>query len=368
MSELQFSLLFVGIAVVVAVYAYNGWQQRQYRRKLGSAFQHRHADVLAPGAAEKTFPEKSITVNAADQTPANPEIPACDAMDAVSEFSPAPVPDDNCVLPDAATDYIATLTVKRPVTADVLARLWQQRFDFGKNIYVCGLNAASGAWEKVIAEGRYSYSQFTLALQLVNRAGPVSEGRLSDFRDLVRQMAVSLQAEVVLPDVAQAAARAQQLDKFCAEVDQMIGLNIFPAAGRKFSARAVQQAAEQHGLRLQADGSFHLLDEQANSLFRLGNIDNSPFPHLPPEAHSLDGVTLVLDLPHVAQPIPRFDQMTALAKLLAIDLDGVVTDDRRATLNPHSIVLIREQIAAIESSIAAQGLTPGSAQARRLFS
>ena len=172
MSELQISLLFIGIAVVVAVVAYNGWQQRQYRRKFGKAFQHRHADVLSPGAAAKTFPEKIITVNPADQTPATPEIPAFPAADAPSEYSPAPVPDDNCVLPDAATDYIATLTVKRPVGADALARLWQQRFDFGKNIYVCGLNAVSGAWEKVIAEGRHAYSQFTLALQLVNRAVP----------------------------------------------------------------------------------------------------------------------------------------------------------------------------------------------------
>ena len=347
MSELQISLLIIGIAGVVAVYGYNGWQQRQYRRKFGTLFKHRPQEV--------------------NQTPATSQAPVFAADKAPDEIPPSAA-DDNCMLLDAATDYIAMLTVKRPVSADALARLYKQRFDFGKNMYVCGLNAANGEWEKVIAEGRYSYSQFKLALQLVNRAGPISEGRLSDFRDLVSLTATPLHAELVLPDVAQAAACAQQLDKFCAEVDQMIGLNIFAAAGQKFSAREVQQVAEQHAMQLQADGAFHLVNEHANSLFKLGNIDNTPFQYPTLQAQWLEGVTLVLDLPHAAQPVQRFDQMTALAQSLSSDLEGIVTDDRRATLNPHSIALIREQIAAIEARMAAQGLVPGSALARRLFS
>lgn len=346
MSELQSSLLIIGIAVVLAVYAYNAWQQRQYRRKPGTIFKHRQQEAKQTPASEALAP-------VADMTP--------------SEIPPAAA-DNNCALLDDATDYIATLTVRLPVGADALARLWNQRFDFGKNIYICGLNAANGTWEKVIAEGRDSYSQFNLALQLVSRAGPVSEGRLSGFRDLVRLIATSLQAEARLPDVTQAAARAQQLDKFCAEVDQMIGLNILPAAGQKFSTRELQHAAEEQGMQLQPDGWFHLLDEHGNTLFKLGNIDNTPLPHTGLPAQWLDGVTLVLDLPNVTQPVSHFDQMAALTQSLASELDGTVTDDRHATLNPHSIALIREQIVAIEARMVAKGFAPGSAKARRLFS
>ncbi len=38
MSELQKSLLMIGLGVIIAVYVYGWWQQRSYRRKFGTAF------------------------------------------------------------------------------------------------------------------------------------------------------------------------------------------------------------------------------------------------------------------------------------------------------------------------------------------
>ncbi len=34
MSELQISLLVIGFTAVLGVYAFSGWQQRKYRRKI----------------------------------------------------------------------------------------------------------------------------------------------------------------------------------------------------------------------------------------------------------------------------------------------------------------------------------------------
>ena len=45
MSELQAALLMIGFGVIVAVYAFGWWQQRQYRRKFGTAFKSSHTDV-----------------------------------------------------------------------------------------------------------------------------------------------------------------------------------------------------------------------------------------------------------------------------------------------------------------------------------
>ena len=50
MSELQISLLVIGIAMIVAVYVYNLWVQRQYQRKFGAAFKRQeelieHMDI-----------------------------------------------------------------------------------------------------------------------------------------------------------------------------------------------------------------------------------------------------------------------------------------------------------------------------------
>ncbi|MBI5437335.1 MAG: hypothetical protein HY937_09560 [Nitrosomonadales bacterium] len=357
MSELQISLLGIGIAAVLAVYGYSWWQQRQYRRKFGAAFKHGHEDALYRPAAEKTV----------DELLAGPE-------EEVPGKSPSGEPlrgqgaDGVCALLDGATDYIAVLSCKSPASGHELAPLWQKRFDFGKSVHVCGLNAASGVWEKVIAESPLSYSRFKLALQLADRSGAVSELRLSDFCGLARDLAVQLQAEAELPDVAAASARALELDGFCAEVDQMIGLNILPSGERTFSGGDVASVAGQHGMSLQADGAFHLLDAQGHTVFSLGNYDNTPFQHHTLGQMWVNGLTLLLDVPRVEQPTQRFDEMAVLARQLAMDLRAAVVDDHRVALGEPGIAQIREQVAAIESRMLSGRVVPGSAQARRLFS
>ena len=359
MSELQISLLFIGIAVVLAVYGYNWWQQRQHRRRFGAAFQQQGEDALYRAATEKSS-GKILDETAIDQV-----LPTGLAQtSAMVERRRWP---RECALLDAATDYIAVLSLKSPGNAQALAPLWQQRFDFRKNVHVCGLNAASGAWEKVVAESPLSYSAFKLAVQLADRSGAVSEARLADFRDLVRNIAAQLHAEAELPDVAIARARALELDGFCAKVDLMIGLNILPSGERKFSGNEIASAAEVHGMSLQADGAFHLLNERGYTLFSLSNYDNVPFQHHTLGQMWVSGLTLLLDVPRIEQPAQRFDGMAVLARELAMDLRAALVDDHRVALGESGIAQIREQVAAIENRMLSGNITPGSAQARRLF-
>ena len=357
MSELQISLLVIGIVVLLVLYGLNGYKQRQYQRKFGAAFKAQHEDVLYRQGAEDSVADGSATESLIE------EMEQAESAPSLSVST-----DEIFALLDAATDYVVVLAPSKPVASDALARLWQQRFDFGQNVQVCGLNASSGEWERVLAEGRAFYSTFKLALQLVNRAGAVSEARLAEFRDLARLIATQMQADAVLPDVMQAAAHAQQLDKFCATVDQIIGLNIFLSGERSLSGGEVAQVAGQYGFGLQADGTFHLLDERGHTLFTLGNANNMPLQHHTMQSLRIAGLTLLLDLPRVQQPAHRFDQMAVLARQLANDLHAVVADDRREALSEAGIMLIHEQIAAVEAAMLAERIAPGSAQARRLFS
>ena len=369
MSELQISLLVIGIAVVLAVYGYSGWQHRQYRRKFGAAFKHGHEDALYRPATKNAVDEllaKSAEVppvEGADQTPFTTPLP-----DTAGEPLRGQGQDGVCALLDEATDYIAVLTCKSPVSGHALAPLWHKRFDFGKSVHVCGLNTASGIWEKVIAESPLTYSKLKLALQLVDRSGAVSELWLSDFSDLMRDIAAQLQAEAELPDVAAAVARALELDGFCAEVDQMIGLNILPNGERTFSGGEIASLAGQYGMGLQADGAFHLPDAHGHTVLSLANFDKAPFQHHTLEQMWVNGLTLLLDVPRVEEPTQRFTEMAKLARQLAMDLRAVVVDDSRVALGDASIALILEQIAAIEGRMLSHKIAPGSAQARRLFS
>lgn len=376
MSELQISLLVIGIVVVLALYGYSVWQQRQYRRRFGATFKPEREDALYQASPERPATEAAATEAPKDElladTEANPPVVTTEPT-LVTEAPPVEpqrihAVDGICTQLDEATDYIAVLSLKSPAGAHALDPLWQQRFDFGKNVHACGLNAASGAWEKVIAESPLSYSAFKLSLQLADRSGAVSEGRLADFRELARNIATQLGAEVELPDVAAASARAQELDGFCAEVDQMIGLNILPSGERQLSGAEVARVAKLHGFTLQADGAFHLLDESGLTRFSLANYDNTPFQHHTLNQMRINGLTSLLDVPRVEQPAHCFDEMALLTRQLAMDLHAAVVDDHRVALGEASIAKIREQVAAIESRMLSGKIIPGSAQARRLFS
>ncbi len=341
MSDLQISLLVIGIVVVLAVYAFGAWQQRQYRRRFNTAFRQRGDALYEPAgwAEEEVQP-----------LPAGPE------------------PNELCATLDEATDYIGELSLPAPVQGGALAPLWQRRFDFGKKVQVCGLDAATGEWQRVTAESRLPCTAFRLALQLVDRNGAITEAQLSGFRDVVREIGRTIRAQAQLPDVADAVERAQKLDAFCAEVDQMIGLNILPSGNHLLSGKDISRIAAQHKLVLQPDGAFHLLDAQGRTVFTMANFDNLPFPHDAIEEVEAIGLSLQMDVPHVDQPIQRFDAMLPLAHEIGKKLRAAVVDDYREPLSDAGIGLIRAQVAAIEQRMLAYSITPGSAIARRLFS
>jgi FtsZ-interacting cell division protein ZipA len=355
MSELQIGLLSIGFLLVVAVYLYGFWQQRSYRRKFGS-------------------PSKSPLENASHQSKSKFKAAAADALldeEVYALENPEPQRSSNADeinhLLNPETDYIVIIKLKVPLSSEVLAPLWEQRFDFGKNVNAYGLNAPTSRWERLIPESVHAYSEFKIGLQLANRSGPVSEIRLMNFHEVLRNVSEQINVEVEMPSVVNSLKQAKLLDEFCAEVDQMIGLNILPGGDRLLFGSEIARVAESRGLQLQSDGDFHLLNENGRTVFSLGNVDKTPFQHHTLTQVRVSGLTLLLDVPRVEHPVSRFDEMAVLARELANDLRAGLVDDHRVTLGEEAIAQIQEQVAAIESRMLAGKITPGSVQALRLF-
>src|SRR3989304_6468898 len=123
MSELQISLLGIGIAVVLAMYAYNAWQHRQYRRKFGAAFKPEREDALYQPSPEESVAEaaateepatEALTDELSDEPAVQPLTGATGQAVAVKALPGAPHPresqrahavDGVCALLDAATGY-----------------------------------------------------------------------------------------------------------------------------------------------------------------------------------------------------------------------------------------------------------------------
>ncbi len=356
MSEFQLSLLTIGLIVVAGVYLYGFWQQWRYRRSQGESFKSQFAE-----SSIKTAPDKASASGTQLEDQNDPLI-------GLEGDSGSGATDEVCGLLNDATDYLVTFLLKTPLSPEALEALWQRRFDFGKTVHACGLNTGSGLWERMIPDSEQSYRAFRLGLQLVDRTGSVSEMRLEGFRDLLSDIAKQLQVEVRLPKIEQVVQRAQELDRFCADVDQMIGINLLTSGDRKLFGTEVASAAERQGLSLQSDGTFHFADEFGVTLFNLSASDGTSFQHHTLNQVRVDSLTLLLDIPRVSEPVRRFDEMVALAQELARTLRTTLVDDQRVALSDGAIAQIRAQVAATEDLMLVGHITPGSAQALRLFS
>lgn len=371
MSELQAALLAIGLGVVVAVYLYGWWKQRQYSRKFGAAFKQEQQDVLYEAHAAVDLDE-TIMINAdaldavsVAESIAEPEaalVASAVAVDSASESSVAEPPiDTRC-------NFVIGLHLASPVSSNALNGIWQRKFDFRKPLQVYGLVMQTGQWEKVIAETQTLYAQFRIALQLVDRSGVISVAKLGDFRDLVLGIAKSVGADTTVPDLGETHRGAQTLDAFCAEVDQMVGINLLPPGERQLNGEKIAEAAVLYGMKLESDGAFHLSDAMGNSRITLINRDTRPFQHHTLAQFTTSGITLMLDVPRVEHPADSFDHMVHMGHELARELQVNLVDDHRVPLTDAGLALIRAQIAAVEARMCEHNLAPGSAQARRLFS
>ncbi|MFY9260232.1 MAG: cell division protein ZipA C-terminal FtsZ-binding domain-containing protein [Gallionella sp.] len=385
MSELQIALLIAGLGAIAAVYGYGRWQQREYSRRMGTKNRSKpkaardDAPVismfqpLSEKLAQSKFAhqlehwlEHPLVKEEAESQAADAPSPE-PRVDPTAEIVAPPPALDTCQLFNERSDYVVEIHLNYPGTAALLSALWPCKFDFGKPLQVCGLTENAPHWERVIPESAVFYTQFRIALQMLDRGGVLSTLKMASFMELMRDMERTLSAEFTLPDAQARLQQAQELDKFCVEVDKMVGINLMPVDGRLLLGSQIAQAAAAENMSLEADGAFHLLNIQGHSLFSLINQHNELFQHHNLQELKTAGVTLLLDVPRASDPLGQFDLMLNVALQLADELNLNLVDDYLITLDEAGLAAIRSQIAEVEARMFENGITPGSTHARRLF-
>ncbi|MXS83888.1 cell division protein FtsZ [Nitrosomonas oligotropha] len=390
MSDLQISLIIIGIIVIAGVVVFNWLQQLRYRRKIQAAFDHEHDDILLDDQNSdepfqriepkfnKVPSDISVDTFAPIDTPASePKRPsvAPPAQAALNiPISSATATTSSAASPlldyDGNTNYVVNIRSESVIPNTHIAKLLQRKFDFGKPVYWLGQQDKNEPWEEITNESNVDsdgYSHLKGCLQLADRAGPISEVNLSKFRDLVQDFAAQVHAAAECPDIVSAHEKAVQLDKFCADVDVMIGINIISKDNGAFVGTKIRALAEASGFKLESEGLFKYRDESNNVLFILSNYESPPF--LPENMKSLTthGVTFLLDVPRVAQGERVFDQMTHLAKIFSNTLGGIMVDDNRVPLSDSGIQRSKQQLIEIQSAMKKNHINAGSPSALRLF-
>jgi FtsZ-interacting cell division protein ZipA len=370
MSDLQISLLIIGAVVVVAVYLFNKLQEHKLRRRMEQVFAQQHDDVLLdapppdPGIRIEPQFQPAHDIGSASSPELLPESPRTPDTAKIVTTDAIPDPPDFDPLIDCIAQIDANALIPDAVIDELLGRIAV----VGKPVRAAGFNAASGQWED-LGSGRGSrYVTLRFALQLVNRSGPAQASQIATFCDVIKQGAERMAAVASLPNAKQALETARKLDEFCADVDVAIGINIIADGKGGFPAARIRLLTENAGFKLEPEGIFHFRNDQRRTLFTLDNHEPAPF--IPEQIGSLStkGITLLLDVPRVADGQQAFDRMIEIGGKLAQELGGKLVDDNRVVLNPPGIAKIRQQLGAIQGKMDAYGIHAGSTRALRLFS
>lgn len=399
MSELQIGLLLLGGAFIALVVGFNVFQEWRFRKKARQAFARGQPDVLLDvpknhvrDGVKADRLEPSLGMNA--PTLAEVELPRLD--EAVDELTPPPrsvlpepdpsqvsLGDDGALVAemdaaapeadldhadqqalvsamlDPSLDFIAEVVFHKPHELAALPR-----FNVGKRVQLVG-RTERGLWKPVEALPGMRYKQVNVGLQLVDRSGAVGEQELASFCQQLTRFADEHSAAVSFPQRQQKLVAARELDRFCADVDVLIGINVVGRA--PMDGKRLRSFVESAGLQLEPDGSFHYLSDSGNTLYSLIAADQTPFTLHTLLDKTFPALTLLFDVPRVAGGVEVFDRAVDFARQLAAEFDAQLVDDNRRVLTAQGIARIRAQLEQIYGNMDDRGIAPGSVAALRLF-
>lgn len=370
MSDLQLGLLGIGILVVLAVLAYNKWQELKLRRQAEAVFASRHRDALLGERAERS---SAGGVATGGRTPGPPGEPVRRVEHTLGDAGPeadAPPAGEAAVSAaalDAAVDFIIELDCPRAVSAVDLEHHARGRVDetCAKPVLWEGRSDPREAWRPVAPAGHYR--SLRAGLQLADRSGAATETDLAAFARAVQALAVELGGRCKAPDLAEAIARAQGLDRFCADVDVLIGLSVIGSESHTFPGTKIRAAAESAGLVLGKDGRYHQFGDDGIEQFALANLEPMPFHAETMRTLHTRGVTALFDVPRVPASDSAFRRFLDFAHDLEQTLGGVLVDDNRKPIGQAAIESILQQLDRIHATMAERGIPAGGPVARRLF-
>lgn len=398
MNELQIALALIGTLAVIVVLIYNRLQERKIRRQTEAGFARPRRDVLLDDASESDPPGQpeggiidthvdsdfgampfrehelrephlgDISAQVGmmpDETDSLPASASGQAEQPAADKAQSP----SATLPhDEAIEFRAVLKSVDGMAAEAFETVFATSSALAKPVRWLALPLGSPAWEELSPQSGKHYLEAQTAMQLADRNGPAANHDMATLCGLVQELAQSQGWMVRCDDVLEAAQRAASLDKFCADVDIQIGINIVARGSSMLPVAKMRSEAEALGMRLSDGGVYELLDNRGEVLFMLSNREPAAFVFGNPEDPQTKGVTLLFDVPRVPDGLKNFDRMVALGRKLALDAGAQLVDDNLRPLTDSGIEKIRDQLAQIYARMEARGVASGSRLALRLFS
>jgi hypothetical protein len=370
MTDLQVSLIAIGIAIVVGVISYNKWQEYKTRKTVERAFSDDQHDVLMHGenaAAPHARVEPGFTDHAAEAAPLNGDTgpPADDQSAPLPPAAPEPTAMQETVLHaprldlpvDQLIDCTIALGLESPLRGDrILPVTHTLRHVGNKPVHYIGL-ADDGHWE-AIAHGR-TYTMLQAGIQLAGRTSALNEIEYSEFVSRLRQVADELGAECDVPDMTRIVSIARGLHQFVSEYGAQLSVNV-QSNRAPWQISTLLAALTRQGFELRPDGRLIMPDGDGGTLFSISTNAGGG-------DETTSRLTLLLDVALVAAARDGYGAMISCARSLATRLDGTVVDDSSQPLTDDTLAEIATQVQAFYADMENSDIPAGSTRALRLF-
>ena len=411
MSSLQLALIVAGVLIVVAVIVYNVWQERRMRRRLAQARTPPPRPAAPPPRRdERVEPtlgaeRPSVTEPPAGTPAYRPGVasegafeppgeviapPASETFDSARQAREAALvdeyaPDETAAAtilqapesgaraprmsaqPDHEIECIVLLQPAAPVEAGALATGLHARI--GKPLRWFGRADARSDWAQLTSETAGRFADVVACMLLADRNGAASRTQLDTFTRVVGDVATALSASFAPPDADRELARAESLDRLCAELDVQIGLTVQMSEPASIAGTRLRGVAEAAGFHLAAGGRFEFVNEDTGGvLYTLQNLRPDPFSAEMLRLTATNGVVFLLDVARLPEPARVFDQMKLAARRMATTLGADLVDDNRRPLDDAALATIRAQVESAAEALRAVHIEPGSPRALALFS
>jgi ZipA, C-terminal FtsZ-binding domain len=359
MTNLHYALIALGVALVAAVAIYNVVQERRARGNAEKAFGNRPPDTLFDPPGERREP----TLGAIASAPAVPEkAPAFDAT-----LPPVSAEELEAAVAPAAEissriDTVAVILADDPIMSEQLGPLLEALEAHPTPTHVEGI--VDEQWHPVETSPRRSWRELRVGLQLASRNGPVGEDEIDRFNHAIAEFAAGVNAVSQREAPATAAGRARELDRFCADADVEVAVNVVGQYGATFAIARVKSLGLENGLSETASGELVRYAPDGEPGFVVRRFDEANAKHA---ATYYAGLTFALDLPKVAQAPRILAEMVRVAEVFAATLGGQLVDDNRKPLTEGGLALVRRSLDKIVNDMESHGIPAGSALARRLF-
>jgi ZipA, C-terminal FtsZ-binding domain len=374
MNPLFLGLIAAGVVLVAGVLIYNWLQERRVRRRIDAAFRkpggaaQDSARVEPMLDADDLASAQSVAIETA---PEDGETPLPDiADDTPDEPLPQLVPETrderSGLAPDADIECVVLLQPASVVSSAGLGPALS--VGGARPVRWLGRRGVGTAWQLIDLATQGPWQEVAACLLLANRSGSASRAELETFQRLVSRVAAELGAPNARVDVAAQADRAEELDRFCADLDVQIGLTILKSELGQIAGTRLRGVAEASGFRLSATGHFEYAQEETGAvLYTIQNYKQEPFTIESLRRTTTPGIVFILDVPRVADPVRVFDQMRMVAKRMTQTLEGVLVDDNRRPITDTSLTAIRAQVQATATGLREAHIDPGGPRALRLF-